>query len=431
MSTEREPTTQEPPRRIPRTPPARAIAEVLCHPDLDRIGDWIEVGSQPITLQRTEPVFQGGRPLAHGFIPRGLGALAWHGGWFHWQAVPSGLALAAPGWDEVPPGKPLRPGSLLVLGSSLILGLDHRPVRTRDPRLHDFAGESAAIWEAWDQVALYARSPLPVLIQASSGAGKERIAEALHRQSGRRGPLVRLNAATLTPELAASHLFGHVRGAFTGATADHRGCFEQADGGTLFIDEIAELPAAVQPQLLRVLQEGRLRRLGDAGPERAVDVRVVTATHADLPACVARGAFRQDLLSRLDTLPLSLPDLADRPLDIPHLVRAFLARPGQREHPWFDAEGMLGLLRADWSTNQIRQLRAVVEVARLEGEGQGLPSVPLTLPAGVRPAARARPTPADAHAALARCNGNISQAARLLGISRRTLRRLLDETAAE
>ncbi|MCA9525205.1 MAG: sigma-54-dependent Fis family transcriptional regulator, partial [Myxococcales bacterium] len=245
-----------------------------------------------------------------------------------------------------------------------------------------------------------------------------------HEQSGRRGPFVPVNGASLNPELADSLLFGHVRGAFTGATDDRPGFFEQAEGGTLFLDEVAEIPLGVQARLLRVLQEGRLRRTGTAGEERPVRVRLVAATHQDLAACVAAGTFRQDLLFRLQTLPLTLPDLNSRPLDVPHLVRAFLEDATGSAQGWLQAPDMLALMTADWSAGQIRHLEAVIRRALVEGEGDRLPHVPLALDRETLPARRPVPlTPAEVAAVVAICGGNQSMAARLLGLERHALRR--------
>src|SRR5579883_869355 len=180
-------------------------------------------------------------------------------------------------------------------------------------------GSSPALTQVLDQVRVVARTDSTVLIQGETGTGKELVASALHAQSHRRArPFVRLNCAAVPLGLLESELFGHEKGAFTGAVAQRLGRFEAAHGGTLFLDEIGDMPLELQSKLLRVLQEQEFERLGSTYTRR-VDVRVVAATNQDLPGLVANKAFRMDLFYRLNVFPITLPPLRRRPEDIPPL----------------------------------------------------------------------------------------------------------------
>jgi DNA-binding NtrC family response regulator len=320
-------------------------------------------------------------------------------------------------------------------------------------------GESEALRRVAEGIARLAPTPLPVLITGETGTGKELVARALHDASTRAdGPFIAENCGALAEGVLQSELFGHEAGAFTGAAKRRRGLFEQAAGGTLFLDEVGELPARVQVQLLRVLQEGVLRRVG--GDEAVpVDARIVAATHRDLPAMVAAGTFREDLYYRLNGATLHVPPLRDRLADLEPLVAHFLS----------ETDGAhLRLTRAAWAAlrawrwpGNARELRA--EVARWTVFCDGLVDVgDLSIPHALAPLAaggppaptaesspgagagpRGRPsTPENTNAApatlaehvsaaeraaiadaLAATNGNLSAAARRLGIDRNTLKR--------
>jgi len=234
-------------------------------------------------------------------------------------------------------------------------------------RVGKLVGRSAGMEAVYRMIEQVAAARTTVLIQGESGTGKELVAEAIH-QHGARGeaPFLVVNSSNLPADLIESHLFGHTRGAFTGAISDHRGLFEAADGGTLFFDEISTLPAEVQSKLLRVLQEKEFLPLGSVKPVK-VDVRILAATNEDLEERVRQGAFREDLFYRLNVVTIRLPALRDRREDVPLLVEHFLAEFGS-EHDRADLrlspEALRMLVRFDWPGN-VRQLRNVVERAVL------------------------------------------------------------------
>jgi two-component system response regulator GlrR len=226
---------------------------------------------------------------------------------------------------------------------------------TRSPKMEDLLR----------QARLVAESDASVLIFGDSGTGKELLARAIHRASKRTdGPFVAVNCGAIPAELLESELFGHARGAFTGAVQAHRGLFQTADGGTLFLDEIGDMPLPLQVKLLRVLQEGEVRPLG-ATQSIPVDVRVISATHRDLEAQRAAGLFREDLYYRLNVVSLRLPPLAERREDIPVLATHFLRRLAERYHkpqPTLAPEAMALLIAAPWPGN-VRQLLNLLEQA--------------------------------------------------------------------
>src|SRR5919198_8676 len=197
-------------------------------------------------------------------------------------------------------------------------------------QFEELIGQSAQMREVFKLVETVSHSTATVLIEGESGTGKELVARAIHFRSGRRDkPFLAVNCSALTDTLLESELFGHVRGAFTGATANKKGLFEAADGGTIFLDEIGDIPPATQVRLLRVLQEGELKRVGAADSVK-VDVRVIAATHRDLPKLVKAGKFREDLFYRLNVIAIPLPPLRDRIEDVPLLAHHFLRRYTER-----------------------------------------------------------------------------------------------------
>ncbi len=300
----------------------------------------------------------------------------------------------------------------------------------------ELVGESAALRELRRVLRRVAPMPSTVLLEGETGTGKELAARALHRWSGRTGRFVPVNCGAFTPELLEAALFGHVKGAFTGAQQAREGLCLHASGGTLFLDEIGEMPLSLQAHLLRMLEQRRVRPVG-ADREVAVDLRVVAATHRNLAEEVAAGRFREDLYYRLNVLRLRLPPLRERREDIPVLVRHFvqcLARDLGREAPPLRAADLQPLMDHPWPGN-VRELRNVVERCLLLGTRPARCLDALAPPAG-------HPDPAGADLRLASVErrhilhvlalegGNKSAAARRLGIARKTLERKLKEWRA-
>ena len=263
----------------------------------------------------------------------------------------------------------------------------------------EIVGESAALRRVLKQVETVAPTDSTVLIRGETGTGKELIARALHELSPRRErTFVKLNCAAIPTGLLESELFGHERGAFTGAVSQKVGRFELAHRGTLFLDEVGDIPLELQPKLLRVLQEQEFERLGGTKTIK-VDVRLAAATHRDLAKMVADGRFREDLYYRLNVFPVVLPPLRERPDDIPRLVRHFtqrFARRMGRRIETIPSAAMEALVRYPWPGN-VRELQNVIERAVILSPGTSL-QVPARRPAA---AAAEAPTPAAAAVTLA------------------------------
>ena len=235
-------------------------------------------------------------------------------------------------------------------------------------------GANQGLARVMQRVEIVANKDLPVLIHGESGTGKEVIALAIHQRSNRKTrPFRRVNCGAIPPELIDSELFGHEHGAFTGTTSRHRGWFEQADGGTLLLDEIGELPQKAQVRLLRVIQEGEFTRVGGEKPIR-VDVRIIAATHRDLPLMIDEKLFREDLYYRLTVFPIVLPPLRERLDDIPLLADYFVNRATGRfgyKPICIGSEDIELLRKYDWPGN-IREFAAVIDRAVLLGDGDCL-----------------------------------------------------------
>ncbi len=300
--------------------------------------------------------------------------------------------------------------------------------------LTELVGDGATMRDLKVRIARLAGNDTSVLITGASGTGKELVARALHRCSGRAdGPFVAINCGAMAPGLIEAELFGHVAGAFTGAIGARPGCFRAADGGTLLLDEIGEMPLALQTRLLRVLQEGEVTPVG-ASAASAVNVRVLAATNRDLPAAVASGQFREDLYYRLDVLRIHLPALTEHREDIPDLVRHFLvaaARESGVAVPALADAALQRLQEADWPGN-VRQLentvRRALALAEAEIRPEHLELRPLAGGAAAAVVASGEPFPTLAEmearhvlAALEHCDWNKTAAARLLGVSRPTI----------
>jgi formate hydrogenlyase transcriptional activator len=244
----------------------------------------------------------------------------------------------------------------------------------RDSMFEDIVGSSEALRKVLRQVAKVAASDSTVLILGETGTGKELIARAIHKRSKRaERAFIGVNCAAIPASLIASELFGHEKGAFTGATQRRIGRFESANGGTIFLDEVGDLPQETQITLLRVLQERELERVGGNQPI-PVDVRVLAATHRDLNALVADGKFREDLLYRLNVVPIEMPPLRERPADIPLLVEYFIERFGKRAGKKFraiDKKSLKVFETYDWPGN-VRELQNLIERAVILSEGDTL-----------------------------------------------------------
>lgn len=314
-----------------------------------------------------------------------------------------------------------------------------RSERDQDWRFGSLVGVSPQMKKVGSLIKRVAQSDASVLLTGETGTGKELAAREIHDRSARSGRLlVPVNVAALPRELIETELFGHERGAFTGATERRQGRFEVADGGTLFLDEIGEAPPELQAKLLRVLQDGMIQRVG-ATKERSVDVRLITATHRDLNAMVDAGEFRSDLLYRVRVIEIRLPPLRERREDIRYLIADFLQRLREGSGESRITERALALLqRYDWPGN-VRELRNVVERADILSEGKVIDVEHLefsieqaatqTAPTGL-PSAAAAGGLSDAldhcerdiiEQALLECDGVKARAARLLHISERTL----------
>ncbi len=350
--------------------------------------------------------------------------------------------------------------------------------RTRDlekkvsesERFETLVGSTPAMREVFGQISKLAGSDVNVLIQGESGTGKELVARAIHDRSSRaQGPFVALNCGAIPEALIDSELFGHTRGAFTGATGARPGVFAEAHGGSLFLDEIGDVPLPVQLRLLRVLQEGEVRAVGGTGT-RPIDVRVITATHVDLEQATASKQFRLDLFYRLNVVNLALPALRDRLDDVPilasHLLEKHATRLGREEKMHFSVRAMESLCLYDWPGN-VRELENAVQraLAMTAGNQIDLPALPSRITGGL--VALTRNVPSADHQApssiapatgpqfpdlawtdshgfsdakrmalheferaylirlLERTKGNISEAARVAGIDRSNLKRVI------
>ncbi len=297
-------------------------------------------------------------------------------------------------------------------------------------------GVSPAVAELKRQIALAAPTDSRVLISGPNGAGKEVVARLLHRNSRRAGnPFVAVNCAAIPGELIESELFGHLKGAFTGAVENKRGKFELADGGTLFLDEVGDMSLLTQAKVLRVLQESRFTRLGGA-QEVGVDVRVVAATNKNLEDEIAAGRFRQDLLFRLNVIPIRVPGLGERREDVPLLVEEFMRQYAQRTgvKPKHVSPKAMEIMQAySWPGN-VREVKNVVERLMIMVAEDSIAPAALDLSSGAvfvdheggfttLKEARGRFERRYLERVVAACGGNMSRAARVLGLERSHLYR--------
>jgi PAS domain S-box-containing protein len=301
-----------------------------------------------------------------------------------------------------------------------------------DNGYHGIVGESQAIRQVFEMIDNVSRSDAPVMILGESGTGKELVARAIHETGPRHSqPFIKVNCAALNENLLESELFGHVKGAYTGAGKERIGRFEAADQGSIFLDEVGDIPLSIQVKLLRVLEEKEVERVGDHKPI-PVDVRIITATNKDLEQMTADGHFRQDLFFRINVFPLYCPSLAERREDIPLLVRGFIEQnnfKSGKHIAGLTPEAMDMLSRHDWPGN-VRELRNAIEYAFVLCKGGTIerdhlpPKIAATQENTCR---RIMSRPAtnqirnELIKALKQAGGNQSEAARLLGVSRVTV----------
>ena len=318
----------------------------------------------------------------------------------------------------------------------------------RELRFENLIGSGAAMRRVFEMIGKVAETDLTVLVRGESGTGKELVAQALHQRSPRRGrPFVAVNCAAISRELVESELFGHERGAFTGADARRIGRFEAANGGTIFLDEIGDMAPETQAKVLRVLEERSLERVGSTKPV-AVDVRVIAATHRDLEAEVKRGRFREDLYYRLKVVQISVPPLRERREDVPALANRFLSQLAERlgREPRRVSAGALAALAGYAWPGNVRELRNVLEQAAVLAQSDTIAETDLRLPC--RPAGSGAAAPNGANAAgfadakrqatedferayllraLRQHGGNISRTAEAIGMVRQSLQQKIRE----
>jgi two-component system, NtrC family, nitrogen regulation response regulator GlnG len=457
---------------------------ILFHPDTRRVGERVHLGGLPagrtVYLSRTEPEFsQPGdsffRPLEDRHLSRSplriataddTGALRLSIGESRTRVVADGTPVID---SRVFSPRDLERGAVLELAGRIVLLLHLVPAQT--VQVLDrcgLVGDSEAILRVRHEIRRVADLDVPVLLRGETGTGKELVAQAIHLASRRRSnPCLCVNMAAIPASLAASELFGAVKGSFTGSTRDHAGFFQRAHGGTLFLDEIGEAPLEVQVMLLRVLETGEVQRIG-APDLQKVDVRLIAATDSDLERAIEEGSFRAPLLHRLAGYEILIPPLRERRDDFGRLLFHFLREelqasgeahrlnpPGEEDHPWMPASVVARLARYDWPGN-IRQLHNTVrqivissrsfnvvqigpQVERLLREAAPLtpledavleptfqePSTPKKRPAGdYRNPSEV--TEADVIEALRASHWEVKQAAELLGISRPSLYVLME-----
>ena len=301
-----------------------------------------------------------------------------------------------------------------------------------DEGYHGILGKTEVMLNLFETVENVAQSNTPVMIMGESGTGKELVARAIHRASARSDkPYIKVNCAALNENLLESELFGHVKGAYTGAEKARVGRFEAAHGGTLFLDEVGDIPPSIQIKLLRVLEDKKIERVGDNRPIN-VDVRIVTATHKNLEELIEQGLFREDLFFRINVFPLTCPSLAQRREDIPLIAQSFIRRnavSSGKKILGLTPEALETLAAYDWPGN-VRELRNAIEYAFVlcQSGGIGLNHLPPKIIHGTDAASQAcAPDPVCAEGreelleVLRKTGGNQSEAARMLGVSRVTV----------
>ena len=301
-----------------------------------------------------------------------------------------------------------------------------------DEGYHGILGKSSLMLDLFEMIENVAPSDTPVMISGQSGSGKELVARAIHRASGRSDkPYVKVNCAALNENLLESELFGHVKGAYTGADRTRVGRFEAAHEGTIFLDEVGDIPPAIQIKLLRVLEDRKIERVGD-NRSIPVDVRVITATHKNLETLIEQGLFREDLYFRINVFPLHCPPLSRRPEDIPLIAQSFIRRnavSSGKKIIGLTPDALEALTQYGWPGN-VRELRNAIEYAFVlcQRDDIGVEHLPHKIVSGsIDPPVVCEPDPTcakdreDLIMVLRQTGGNQSRAARILGVSRVTV----------
>lgn len=428
MTDSSETLTASSPDLSPILPGTLLPAMLLVHSsNPDRTGEAVFLDRSLLVLGRSTPIFPGG-PLEDPEVSRQhLGVRVSPEGGVEVEDLGSKNGSFLEG-RRLPPGRHLWPqGKCLRLGGTLLIWRYKTPIPPEDGGVPEFLGISDAARQIRRQVLRDAPDTAPLLILGETGTGKEVVADALARLGRPSGPFLAFNSAAVPPTLVDSTLFGHERGAFTGADRAHQGLFRAAHGGTLLLDEVADLPLETQVRLLRVLEDGLVTPLGSTRSIR-VDVRVLSATSQDLARRVREGVFRADLYARLAFRTLTLPPLRSRLEDLPVLARRFA-----RGRP-FSPLAMEMLLCHPWPFN-VRELRALVEamVAEQPGEGPLVPTEAIwrQMEAHRQMISAEVPEPVPAlsrkalEEALRRHRGNMTEVARELGKDRAMLYRYL------
>lgn len=450
---------------------------LLYHPDLGRIGavshadadfeagQWLDVGRSAPLFATSSPgdVWS---PLADPTISRTQLRVRWLRDLACFEVEPAPSAKRklytvrdesspAECGDEVAQRVQLPVGAMLAIEDRVLIGLEvlSQPHSIEEDRI-GLVGETDEIWRLRQEIVEVGRFQKPVLVLGETGTGKELVANAIHRASPRHGgPFVPVNCAALPEHLVESVLFGHVRGAFTGADASREGLFRAAAGGTLFLDELCEMPIAIQPKLLRTLQDGMVTAVGQ-NKSVLISVRLVAATNRDPAVEMSAGRLRADLYHRLSTHVIAVPKLCSRRFDIPALFVHFfgqqrqehpelnrLWREGQRQSSAIPMSFFLALLRYDWPGN-VRELENIVEQTARRNQREGAFIAPL-LPLSRSDTSAAEPSPPSAAAAAhagttldqsvrrppvanERPPAQLGEVSRLLGIARKTLAKLID-----
>ncbi len=439
--------------------PVRPASTILFHSDLRRVGEVCALGDAPVVVGRDAPVFaarDARGPLADPCVSRRQVTVQWMPAQRRFRVEPDPSArrpLAVFGADGEPrPGaRDVEPGGLLAIGDRILLRLSHGILDDGDDL--GLVGTSPAMVALRRAIAALADGAQTVLVRGETGVGKEVVARALHRASSRASaPLVAVNCAALPENLVESELFGHVRGAFSGASTAKEGLFRAAGRGTVFLDEIGELPLAVQAKLLRVLQERAVRPLGDAR-EIPFEAGVICATHRDLAQDVEAGRFRADLYARIEAPEIVVPPLRERGEDVPllfaHFLReqvraagpsagalAGLIRPASAEPPPVPLDYLLQLVRHAWPRNVRELQRHVATLAAATVEAGAFRAIP---PKSARASAPSRPAPPSSERPRGRpgieellrvldAHDHVQhQVARALGVSRTTLDKWMRE----